>query len=418
MQRRSEVVSGYRSKVLLVGSDGAGKSAFLEQYCSKEYKDKYVPTIVTDFKTIDLSDKHDRQIRLQIWDTAGQERYKDKIDSYYSGASTIVYFVDVMKPLDQNDIKHYRAKIASVMGNDVQPTVIVVMSKSDLDPEKKHFNEEQLESELNGLNFQHDSILTITATSKDGIQPLVDELRSSAVAKAKDAAVKEDAAAKKRQISQAPGLLSEKTGPAKKNSMWQRVQQALAKRPYAASIMAGLAFGVALSATGVFAPFGAGVLGIIGLSVAGGVAFGLITAVVKKLYQSKWEADFKKRHHGPTLEAVQNRTPSLTGQRFQSQERSFVQYRRFFPSVCMSSEQIVSELQQLNQEELLSLHAFCTACSPSGSGKVVEKPDCAKKFDIKSKQDKDNILKYIDVTDIYNLKVVQNPDAMAVIGPR
>lgn len=414
MQRRSEVVPRYASKILLVGSDRAGKSAFLEQYCFGKYEDEYVPTIVMAFQRMYLSDK---EITLQIFDASGQERQKPMIASYYSGTSTIVYFVDVMKPLDQNDIKHYRAKIASVMGNNVEPTVIVVMSKSDLDPEKKHFDEEQLKSELNDLNFQHDSILTITATSTDGIKPLVDKLISSAMA-AKDTAVKEDAAAKKRQTSPASGPSSEKTGPTEKNSMWQRVQQALAKRPYAASIMAGLAFGVALSATGVFAPFGAGVLGIIGLSVAGGVAFGLITAVVKKLYQSKWEADFKKRHHGPTLEAVQNRTPSLTGQRFQSQERSFVQYRRFFPSVCMSSEQIVSELQQLNQEELLSLHAFCTACSPSGSGKVVEKPDCAKKFDIKSKQDKDNILKYIDATDTGNLKVVQNPDAMAVIGPR
>ena len=138
--------------------------------------------------------------------------------------------------------------------------------------------------------------------------------------------------------------------------------------------------------------------------------------MVKKYYQSKWEADLKKRHLGPTLEAVNQSMPALVGQGiesqkpFKSKQDSNAQYSSLFSPVSMSPQQIVFELQKLNPQELLSLHEFCTACSPSGSGKVIEKPACAKNFDIKSKKDKDYILEYIDATDTDDLKVKKDAD--------
>ena len=409
------------STVILLGEAGSGKTQFFNQYLKGYFRCSYDATIGALYQTKRVNNEAlEKSLNLRIYDTPGQERFRStNIHHFLKDADTIIYFVDVTKSLEGNNIGEYQTLIKDHAPKNA--TVIVVMSKSDL--EEKCFNEDELKSELERLKFTHNSIHTISAMTGENVKNLGDALVSCAVSQiekerlvssALDKIEKErkEEAKKSTPASQS----SPKTTIATKKNTWQQIKKTIATRPYAVSILTGLALGAALSATGVFAPLGAGVLGIVGLSLIGGVAFGLATKVVKKYYQSKWEADLKKRHLGPTLEAVNQSMPALVGQGiesqkpFKSKQDSNAQYSSLFSPVSMSPQQIVFELQKLNPQELLSLHEFCTACSPSGSGKVIEKPACAKNFDIKSKKDKDYILEYIDATDTDDLKVKKDAD--------
>jgi len=84
----------YLFKILLLGSQGVGKSSLLCRFADNEFLDSYRTTVGVDFKirTIEIEDK---TIKLQLWDTAGQERFKTVTNTYFRGAHGVILVYDI-----------------------------------------------------------------------------------------------------------------------------------------------------------------------------------------------------------------------------------------------------------------------------------------------------------------------------------
>ena len=81
-------------KIVIVGSQGVGKSAIFLRFSDNYYFENYTATIGVDFKFRTLEVDHS-QCKLQIWDTAGQERFKTITSAYYKGSHAIIIVYDL-----------------------------------------------------------------------------------------------------------------------------------------------------------------------------------------------------------------------------------------------------------------------------------------------------------------------------------
>lgn len=64
------------SKIIVIGDPAVGKTSLLQNFSSKQFKTKYIPTvgvnIVKESLTIPDIAGEDRDIVLMLWDIAGQ----------------------------------------------------------------------------------------------------------------------------------------------------------------------------------------------------------------------------------------------------------------------------------------------------------------------------------------------------------
>ena len=119
----------YFFKIVIVGSQGVGKSSIFLRFSDNSYSDNYAATIGVDFKFKTLEIDHS-QCKLQIWDTAGQERFKTITSAYYKGAHAIITVYDItnedsfkeMEDYWLNEIKTY-----------VNPNLLLALMGSKMD---------------------------------------------------------------------------------------------------------------------------------------------------------------------------------------------------------------------------------------------------------------------------------------------
>ena len=60
-------------KILIVGASGAGKTSFVNRWTKDEFKDNYMPTIVSEFG-FKLHESKGKIYRIQLWDIGGQDK--------------------------------------------------------------------------------------------------------------------------------------------------------------------------------------------------------------------------------------------------------------------------------------------------------------------------------------------------------
>jgi len=96
----------YLFKILLLGSQGVGKTSLLARFADDEFLESYRTTVGVDFKirTIEIDDK---TIKLQLWDTAGQERFKTVTNTYFRGAHGVILVYDVTDAKTFSQINDY-----------------------------------------------------------------------------------------------------------------------------------------------------------------------------------------------------------------------------------------------------------------------------------------------------------------------
>lgn len=259
MKNGTEILKKFR--ILLVGNTNTGKTAFLNRYTDDTFSPTFISTIGIDFKI-----KPVESIRLQIWDTAGQERFREITTRYYRGAQAIVWFADPTQTLDQ-EVSSWTSEIKK--HSDEGVPVIVVMSKTDLADEPK-FDKEELENKLKEKGFEVDSIHLISSKDNQGVEQVGDAF----VRVAKKHFEQQQSLPSQNIIEPMPATTI--------SSISQRIMQTITN-PYTTAMVAGAVVGVVLSATGVFAPFGAAALGIVALGVMGAAVFGLAMLLVKNL---------------------------------------------------------------------------------------------------------------------------------------
>ena len=157
-------------KVILTGSFGVGKTSLFNQFIYQQFSDKYLTTIGVKVNKKELTiDGEDLSILL--WDIAG-EVAQDKVpNSYFLGASGIIYVVDLSRPITFNNMKTDIALLKKLL-NDA--TIMIVGNKKDL------LSEEELAEVAQNLEVKLD--FTTSAKTGENIDALFLELGKKLIA--------------------------------------------------------------------------------------------------------------------------------------------------------------------------------------------------------------------------------------------
>lgn len=135
-------------KVILTGSFGVGKTSLFNQFIHQKFSDKYLTTIgvKVNKKTVTVNNE---TVSLLIWDIAG-EVSPDKVpNTYFLGASGILYVVDLSRPLTYNDVSSHMEYLKELIPGSI---IKLVANKKDL------LSESEFEEVIKNIELPVDSI--------------------------------------------------------------------------------------------------------------------------------------------------------------------------------------------------------------------------------------------------------------------
>ncbi|XP_050395769.1 uncharacterized protein LOC126814562 [Patella vulgata] len=122
------------AKVVVLGSQGVGKTSVVIRYVGGMFSKAVSPTIGASFFTYKLNlDSY--RVKLQVWDTAGQERFRSMAPMYYRKANAAMLLYDITCTDSFYDVKDW---VKELKKNVDTPIVMCLLgNKSDLDSGRK-----------------------------------------------------------------------------------------------------------------------------------------------------------------------------------------------------------------------------------------------------------------------------------------
>lgn len=121
---------GLEAKVVLLGSQGVGKTSLILRYTTRLFSPSPAPaTIGSSLHTRKLVHSGVR-VKLQIWDTAGQERFRSMAPIYYRGAHVCVLVYDIASRASFDDVRSWLEELGKTVPKET--VIFVVGSKLDL----------------------------------------------------------------------------------------------------------------------------------------------------------------------------------------------------------------------------------------------------------------------------------------------
>ncbi|XP_070546754.1 uncharacterized protein [Ptychodera flava] len=127
------------AKVVVLGSQGVGKTSVVLRYVSNHFSQQVTPTIGASFFTIKMNiDEH--RVKLQLWDTAGQERFRSMAPMYYRKANAALLVYDITAPDTFTAIKSWVEELQRNVDDKI--VICVLANKSDLVEHRKVTTEE------------------------------------------------------------------------------------------------------------------------------------------------------------------------------------------------------------------------------------------------------------------------------------
>mmetsp|Transcript_25745 Transcript_25745/g.28626 ORF Transcript_25745/g.28626 Transcript_25745/m.28626 type:complete len:209 (-) Transcript_25745:106-732(-) len=126
-------------KVVILGDSGVGKTALLDRYVNKFFRNRYKATIGADFVTKETEVEKGKFLTLQIWDTAGQERFNSLGNHFYRGADCCIFVFDVTKPTTLHSLTVWKKEFELQSRAD-SPTFICLGNKVDLEGDRQISN--------------------------------------------------------------------------------------------------------------------------------------------------------------------------------------------------------------------------------------------------------------------------------------
>ncbi|CAB3223105.1 unnamed protein product [Arctia plantaginis] len=118
------------AKIVVLGSQGVGKTSLVVRYIGKMFSKHISPTIGASFFTCNINLDNAR-VKLQVWDTAGQERFRSMAPMYYRNANAALLVFDITSVSSFTAIKGW---VKELQSNVPEAMVLsVVGNKSDLE---------------------------------------------------------------------------------------------------------------------------------------------------------------------------------------------------------------------------------------------------------------------------------------------
>lgn len=122
------------AKVVVLGSQGVGKTSVVIRYVGGMFSKAVSPTIGASFFTYKMT-LDGYRVKLQVWDTAGQERFRSMAPMYYRKANAAMLVYDITSLESFYDIKDW---VKELKKNVDTPIVMCLLgNKADLDTARK-----------------------------------------------------------------------------------------------------------------------------------------------------------------------------------------------------------------------------------------------------------------------------------------
>ncbi|GAN11350.1 conserved hypothetical protein [Mucor ambiguus] len=121
--------STLEAKVVILGSQGVGKTSLVVRYIDKTFSPNSTSTIGASFMTKKQT-VDNCKVRLQIWDTAGQERFRAMAPMYYRGAQAALLVYDITSQESFEELSSWIEELKRNMTEDL--VIVVAANKLDL----------------------------------------------------------------------------------------------------------------------------------------------------------------------------------------------------------------------------------------------------------------------------------------------
>ncbi|CAN8102203.1 unnamed protein product [Discula destructiva] len=133
--------SALEAKIVVLGSQGVGKTSLVMRYCKGAFDPSQITsTVGASFMTKRVVDSDtDTQVRLQIWDTAGQERFRSISRLYYRGANACILCYSITDAQSFADMGAWLTELRRNLPADI--VLHIVGTKSDVVAREPHRRE-------------------------------------------------------------------------------------------------------------------------------------------------------------------------------------------------------------------------------------------------------------------------------------
>ncbi|XP_013135999.1 PREDICTED: ras-related protein RABF2b-like isoform X2 [Papilio polytes] len=117
------------AKIVVLGSQGVGKTSLVVRYIGKMFSRHISPTIGASFFTCNIN-LAEARVKLQVWDTAGQERFRSMAPMYYRNANAALLVFDITCRASFAAVKGW---VKELQSNAAGPLVLALVgNKADL----------------------------------------------------------------------------------------------------------------------------------------------------------------------------------------------------------------------------------------------------------------------------------------------
>ncbi|KAH8889658.1 ras-domain-containing protein [Thozetella sp. PMI_491] len=133
-------MSSLEAKIVVLGSQGVGKTSLVTRYCKGAFNPAQITsTVGASFMAKRVVDTDtDTVVRLQIWDTAGQERFRSISRLYYRGANACILCYSITDAQSFAEMGMWLTELRRNLPADI--VLHVVGTKADIvarDPSKR-----------------------------------------------------------------------------------------------------------------------------------------------------------------------------------------------------------------------------------------------------------------------------------------
>ena len=135
-----------KTKVVLMGEGGVGKTSLIRRFVLNEYQDTYLHTLGTKVSKIALTVPYGADVEVQmdmsIFDIMGQHGFRDLVrETYFHGAQALLAVCDVTRLDSLSALDEWIPSALEIAGD---VPVFILVNKKDL-IDRRAFTEEQVQ---------------------------------------------------------------------------------------------------------------------------------------------------------------------------------------------------------------------------------------------------------------------------------